>query len=247
MGSANIETKLRNGWAAETFSMNVDNSNVIPYIIRQVESASETAAGIATTWLPVAAGLPPGTSPATLIDLMGIQPGQAAAELQSASVEDEEKTIAENFLGQVLLFKIAEVRIAQPGLYPILKPREIKQWLKYDGVVLGTDPQDSFEQFLVNAKVPWIRPDMAFIPCPPFTMVGFNTTIDIFLTSATDRVVMSVSSNGVPGETKPEDFRDEKEAIAKALVKHKDSLAGDSEIIKVDSINSKADYIRKWY
>ena len=99
IGKADIETRLRNGWAAEVFSQQVDNSNLIPYVIRQVESASEAAAGIAMTWMPVAAGLPPGTSPAKL------------AEIAAAVTDDEESSLAgikpvdaANILGQVILY-----------------------------------------------------------------------------------------------------------------------------------------------
>lgn len=62
-GQAEIGAKPRDGWAAETFEQSTDNSQLIPDVIRQVESASDAAARITTTWLPTAvAGLPPGTT-----------------------------------------------------------------------------------------------------------------------------------------------------------------------------------------
>lgn len=195
-GQADIETRLRNGWAAETFKQKVDTSQLIPYVIRQVEHASDAAAKIATTWAPVAAGLPPGTVPGSLAkSALGI------GEQQAGGVEGK---TAKDVLGEVLLFKIAEVRVAQPGLYPILKPREIRQWLKQTGIASGIDPEDSFELYLQQANVPWIRPDMAFIPCPPFTMVGFNVTSDIFLAPATDRVNL-VPTDREGGGSQPTD------------------------------------------
>lgn len=180
LGTADIETRLRNGWAAEVFSQKVDNSNLIPYVIDQVERASEAAAGIFTTWAPVAAGLPPGTSPASVSEIVeqSVKAGGAQGD-------------AKNVLGEVLIFKIAEVKIAQPGVYPILKPREIMHWLKFDGILDANDPDANLESLLNNAQTPWIRPEMAFIPCPPFTMIGFNVTTDVFLSPATERVVVA--------------------------------------------------------
>jgi hypothetical protein len=176
LGKADIETRLRNGWAAEVFAQKVDNSNLIPYVVDQLTKTSDAAAGIFTTWLPVASGLPPGAKPPSL------------PQLQSSKAGEPDQQAAKNFLGDILIFKLAEVKIAQPGLYPILKPREIRQWLKFSGVVSGSDPEASFDAFLRQSQVPWIRPDMAFIPCPPFTMIGFNTTTDVFLAPATDRI-----------------------------------------------------------
>ena len=237
LGKAEIETRLRNGWAAEVFSQDLDNSQIIPYVIRQVERASEAATGIVTDWMPLAAGLPPGTSPATLIELAGIKPGEAAAKMQAGGVVDEAagKRIAKELLGQVLLFKVAEVRIAQPGIYPILKPREIRQWLKYPAVVDVGDSQANFEEFLKQAKIPWIRPDMAFIPCPPFTMVGFNTTIDVFLAQATDRSMLEVSADE---KTDEQVFllKQIQDHIKTAMLNKKSDISSDAALIKEDSI-----------
>lgn len=228
MGKAKIETRLRNGWAAETFSVDVDNSQVVPYVIKQIEKVSDVAAGIATTWLPVAAGLPPGTSPAALM----------GAELQAGGVEGDLTTrVAENVLGQVLLFKIAEVRIAQPGVYPILKPREIQQWLKYDGAIGGgKDAQESFEKFLIQAKLPWIRPDVAFIPCPPFTMIGFNATTDVFLAPATDRGVMPSGDAESAARAMAGDLTRHINDIKAAIVKKKADLVADPNFINKQAI-----------
>jgi hypothetical protein len=182
-GQADIEAKLRNGWAVETFKQKVDNSQLIPYVIRQFQSASDTAAKIATTWLPTATlGLPPNTSFADMMKFMS----KGAGGFQSGSATEEN---AAQFLGRALVFKIAEVRTAQPGVYPILKPREMRQLAQSAPVIGGEmEPDLNLEAFLKAANVPWIRPDMAFIPCPPITVVGFNATIDIFIAAATDRI-----------------------------------------------------------
>lgn len=175
-GTADIETRLRNGWAAEVFSQQVDNSNLIPYVIEQVETTSNAAAGIVRTWAPMAAGLPPGTSVEALVEAVEAQRGRPGAATSE-------------FLADVLIFKIAEIKIAQPGLYPILKPREITHWLKPTGIISAGSSEKTLELALRNAQLPWIRPDMAFIPCPPFTMIGFNVTTDVFIAPATAQIL----------------------------------------------------------
>ena len=218
IGQADIETRLRNGWAAEVFSQQVDNSNLIPYLIRQVESASEAAAGIATTWMPVAAGLPPGTSPANLAEIAAAVTGEEESSLAGIQPVD-----AANILGQVILFKIAEVKMAQPGVYPILKPREINQWLKTSVQISDLDSQATFELYLKQNNLPWIRPDMVFIPAPPFTMIGFNVTTDAFLMPATER--LEVVSSPATYSTPVDDFWEkDKETIENALA---DKVASD--------------------
>lgn len=187
LGKAEIETRLRNGWAAETFSQSVDNSKLIPYVIDQVSKASTAAANIFTTWAPLAAGLPPGST--VPLQALATKGGQQGA------LSGEEITSAHKLLGEVLVFKIAEVRIAQPGLYPILKPREIRQWLGTQAPS-GTDPDLVFDTFVISANTPWVRPDVTFIPCPPFTMVGFNTTTEVFLSPATERIDVASGGNG---------------------------------------------------
>jgi hypothetical protein len=215
-GQADIETRLRNGWAAETFKQKVDNSQLIPYVIRQFQSASDTAAKIATTWLPTAAfGLPPNTSLADMMKFVS----KGAGGLQSGTTGDTNApTInARDFLGKALLFKIAEVRVGQPGLYPILKPREIRQWFKPTGVIGGGDPELNFETFIQQANVPWIRPDMAFIPCPPFTVVGFNSTIDVFMMPATERVGIATPADDSTPKNKPIENSNEVEKMKKQV------------------------------
>ena len=111
------------------------------------------------------------------------------------------ETDIQKLLGNVIIFKIAEVKFAQPGLYPILKPREVRQWLKGKNVVTNEDADSTFEAFIADSMAPWIRPDMAFIPCPPFTMVGFNATTDVFLLPATERVALESAAESQPAST----------------------------------------------
>ena len=136
-------------------------------------------------WAPAAVGVP--LPIGALTDAAVQETGEVDADVS-------------DFLGQVLLFKIAEVRYAQPGLYPILKPREIGQWFDTSVVTSGRDPQETFELFLQHSNVPWIRRDMAFIPCPPFTVIGFNSTTDVFLASATERIDLITSAPSRPAK-----------------------------------------------
>jgi hypothetical protein len=222
LGRGDIETRLRNGWAAEVFSQQVDNSNLIPYVIRQVEAASEAAAKIATTWLPATMGLPPGTSLANLSSLLS--PDQARQES-----DEGVRTLADRLLSEILVFKIAEVRWAQPGLYPILKPREIQQWFKSPGAVSGTDPEDTFDLFLEHAQVPWVRQDMVLIPAPPFTMIGFNTTTDVFLAPATERIPIHAGGGAGGG-----DVTNAAPATAEAQEKIRQALEAHREVLKTE-------------
>lgn len=202
LGTADLEFQLRNGWAAEVFSQKVDNSNLIPYVIDQVENASTAALNIAKNWAPAAFGLP---------SLPAMQQSGTVAEDGSVDA-----TKVSNFLGEILLFKIAEVKIAQPGLYPILKPREIRDHFE-KVLVQGADAEDAFEKFLTQNQTTWIRPDMAFIPCPPFTMVGFNCTTDVFLAPATQQIQLPKSEEFGPHDEASRDSSPEKK-IKAALV-----------------------------
>jgi len=58
--------------------------------------------------------------------------------------------------------------------------RQLQSALDPSGWSPGSDPDSGFETFLRRADLPWIRPDVAFIPCPPVTMIGFNATTDLF-------------------------------------------------------------------
>jgi hypothetical protein len=243
LGKGDIETRLRNGWAAEVFSQQVDNSNLIPYIIDQVQKTSEAAASIFTTWAPVAAGLPPnlGLPTSKTLQKQGGKPGEL--DVDAARVA----------LGNVLLFKIAEVRIAQPGIYPILKPREIAHWFRKADALVEGDSEKAFDLFLKQARTPWIRPDMAFIPCPPFTVIGFNTTSDAFLAPATERVLQSPleEPTGQDPEqtgTSPANVSDKDQAVITAKLKADPAtakLGGLKDKLNLDGIALQVDRFGK--
>ncbi|MBX3731656.1 MAG: hypothetical protein KF791_03580 [Verrucomicrobiae bacterium] len=190
LGKADIETRLRNGWAAETFSQQADNSTLIPYVIDQVSKASDAAANIFMTWAPAAAGLPPGITKVPAEALARI----AKNKLEGGNSGGEPGAIGQDVLGGILLIKVSEVRIAQPGIYPILKPREIRQWL-HGQPQISNDPDLALDVLIMSSGVPWIRSDMAFIPCPPVTMIGFNTTSDVFIAPATSPVAVASNSS----------------------------------------------------
>ena len=73
--------------------------------------------------------------------------------------------------------------------------------MKGKNVVSNEDADGTFEAFIADSMAPWIRPDMAFIPCPPFTMVGFNATTDVFLLPATERVALESAAESQPAST----------------------------------------------
>lgn len=202
LGSGDLQVALRNGWAAETFGESVDNSNLIPYVIDQFGKASDAAANVAKTWGLKSVG-------ALTDDPVDMSAGDddpegggesTAAETQAGTLENQGSGTANdpirNLLGQMVLMKVVQVKVAQPGLYPLLKPREILDWyrLTYNrgricdacslpqgqcGCVVN--PEFQFEQFLRSRKLHWIRPDQVFVPAPPFTMVGFNVVTDAYI------------------------------------------------------------------
>lgn len=225
MGQGDVETRLRNGWAAEVFSQQVDNSNLIPYVIRQVEEATQAAGRVAIEL--------------SKMGIVTLPTPSGAAKEEAGEVSPER---AREVLGDVVLFKVAEIRIAQPGVYPILKPRELRQWLKASTVVSGTDPDDAFELFLQQANTPWIRPDVSFIPCPPFTMVGFNTTTDVLLAPATAAIAQADGPDEQNATPTPENAEATaaKEKIKAALLKDVSALGAQAtkvneQTVEVDS------------
>jgi hypothetical protein len=151
-------------------------------------------------------------------------PSLGGARQESASLGEN----AADVLGKTLLFKVVEVSMAQPGLYPILKPREMQHWLGRDVLVSGADPQETFELALQQANLPWIRPDMAFIPCPPFTVVGFNVTADVFLLPAGDRVLLEVQTSGY----RKDDDGDDKDEVAEEKKKAEERAAAVAKALK---------------
>jgi hypothetical protein len=178
LGRGSLEVELRNGWAAEVFGEEVDRSNLVPYVIDQVESAADAALDIAKKVAQVSTGLPVGEFP--LVSDIGSQQSGATGVTEQAAFD---------LLGNLVLLKVVEIRIAQPGLYPILKPREIVDWFGMNVgqpvVVPGADVKKRFEQFLSPRGLPWIRPDQVFVPAPPLTMIAFNTTTDAYVGAVT--------------------------------------------------------------
>lgn len=230
LGKVDIETRLRNGWAAEVFSQKVDNSNLVPYVIRQVEKASDAAAKVASTWWPVITGV--GAPAVALTSKLTNGAEQQAGEVEALD--------GNTFLGELLIFKVAEVRVAQPGLYPILKPREIRQWLKTDVRIAADDQDEAFNILLLNSVTPWVRPDVAFIPSPPFAVVGFNATTEVFIAPATDRIKVPSVHATVPQVSKQTPHKALKEKLQNDLF-GKVSLASKDAIKNVPKANITVD------
>lgn len=211
LGKADIETRLRNGWAAEVFSQKVDNSNLVPYVIRQVEHASDAAAKIASTWWPVITGV---GAPAVALTSKLAKMGEGA-QLQAGETGDS--IDPKSFLGELIVFKVAEIRVAQPGLYPILKPREMRGLVNSQSRIAGKDQDEVLDLVIQNSLTPWIRPDVAFIPSPPFTVVGFNTTTEVFIAAATDRIATQVVGERVSRPVQNQELQGHLEKVKRLL------------------------------
>lgn len=267
LGTADVETQLRNGWAAEVFSMQVDNSNLIPYVIEQIKNASDTAASIAGTW-----GVNIATAGAS-------GAAQEALEAIGGQETEDAAATAVSVMGQMIMFKVVEVRFAQPGFYPILKPREVLYWMRgYEGGT-GNTPRSYNAPSATDSKVasetidlyfkkngedilfktvttdqaadsdlamrayfqkmgmPWVHPDV-FIPAPPFTMVGFNTTTDIFLAPAGEPTSISLQEPPANGGGNNGTILTPEKAIEKLITDAKEASLKGTTVLKVDSINA---------
>ena len=177
LGKGDVQISLRNGWAAEVFGEQIDRSNLIPYVINQVENASKAALNVARDWGLMSAGIP-----------VGALPFPSVGAKQEALGTGEDTTRALDILGQTVLLKVVEIRVAQPGIYPILKPREIIDWFGVAGqgvIISAATPDAALAELLKQKRLSWIRPDLAFIPAPPFTMVGFNIVNDAYIGAVT--------------------------------------------------------------
>ncbi len=183
LGKADMDMQMRNGWAIEVFGGSVDNSNLIPYLIKQVSDASAAALNIATTWglmaVPGGQAVVAAKGIGNFVKLEGAPTGNLTADQVKAT------------LGELLVFKIAEVKIAQPGIYPILKPREVLDWAKrwksetqtgsLENLTMEQKMKNTVGIFLGSNDLSWFRSDMVFVPLPPITMIGFNTMTDVLL------------------------------------------------------------------
>lgn len=230
LGKADIETRLRNGWAAEVFSQKVDNSNLVPYVIRQVEHASDAAAKIASTWWPVITGV---GAPAVALTSKLAKMGEGA-QLQAGETGDS--IDPKSFLGELIVFKVAEIRVAQPGLYPILKPREMRGLVNSQSRIAGKDQDEVLDLVIQNSLTPWIRPDVAFIPSPPFTVVGFNTTTEVFIAAATDRLATQVVGERVSRPVQNQELQGHLEKV-KRLLSSNVSSGGKEAISTLQPVN----------
>jgi hypothetical protein len=221
LGKGDVQISLRNGWAAEVFGEQIDRSNLIPYVINQVENASKAALNVARDWGLMSAGIPVGALP---LPSIGVK--------QEALGAGEDTTRALDMLGQTVLLKVVEIRVAQPGIYPILKPREILDWFGVAGqrvIISAATPDAALAELLNQKGLSWIRPDLAFIPAPPFTMVGFNIVNDAYIGTVTkDQMGLglhTVEQRTIGGGTiTPGPQPVAKDAIEKALAAKKTAL-----------------------
>jgi len=222
LGKGDVQISLRNGWAAEVFGEQIDRSNLVPYVINQVENASKAALNIATTWGLTSVGVPVGALPL---------PTNVGAKQEALATGDDQAR-ALDILGQTVLLKVVEIRVAQPGIYPILKPREIIDWFGVEGqrvIISAVSPDAALAELLRQKGLSWIRPDLALIPAPPFTMMGFNVVNDAYIGAVTkDQLGLGLytvgeQKAGIGGTT---DAEKAKEAIRQALDAKKAAALG---------------------
>jgi hypothetical protein len=225
IGKGNVQIELRNGWAAENFSENVDRSNLIPAIIDQVQNASKAALNVAAQWGLKSVGVPVGAL--------------SVLSQQSAVAGTRDEAAALDLLGNVVLLKLVEVRVAQPGLYPILKPREIRDWLGQPLIVNAASPDAAFSELLKQRGLAWVRPDQAFIPAPPFTMIGFNVVNDAYIGAVTkDNLGLGTYTTEAPAKTPSAQGRSQKseDEIKKKLKATATAVPGIATKLKLDDI-----------
>ena len=132
LGNASIAMQLGQGWSLQGIEANVDNSSMTGRIYDLIDQGAEILSTLGRAQL----GLPP-------VSMGGGE--------QFASETPPDVT---RFLGGTpLTVKVTFVRIAAPGIYPILKPEEMEK--------IPSD-QKAFE-------------DRILVPIAPMTNIAFNT------------------------------------------------------------------------
>lgn len=133
LGNASIAMQLGQGWSLQGIEASVDNSAINKIVLDLMREGSTMLTSLARTSL----GIPATTGGAA----QGQQPSTAKHEFSS---------------GTPLSVKITRVRVAVPGVYPILKPSELST---ADALIL--QDKNVAERILV--------------PIPPLTSIAFNT------------------------------------------------------------------------
>lgn len=119
LGNAQFQLNLGQGWSLQGFNSLTDNSALNERIFKLIDTAMELGTGLAKA----AAGIPP-------IDM-----GASRAIAESATVSVDEIGVS----GTPVTVKIVVVHYAAKGLYPVIKPRELKD-AKPDSYII--DPFD---------------------------------------------------------------------------------------------------------
>lgn len=135
LGNASVTLNLGQGWSMEGIEAKVDNSAITRRILDLVDNGTKIGLALGKRSL----GLPDG-------QLMGAEQG---------AVGGKKATAADVKAGTPLTIKVTLVRVAAPGLYPLLKPAEMK---KLETMALNDEQRQR-----------------VLVPVPPLTSIAFNT------------------------------------------------------------------------
>ena len=119
LGKGDVQISLRNGWAAEVFGEQIDRSNLIPYVINQVENASKAALNVAKDWGLMSAGIP-----------VGALPLPSLVAKQEALGTGEDTTRALDILGQTEVTVTAATPLLTSQLGQELNDKLAQAWAK---------------------------------------------------------------------------------------------------------------------
>lgn len=146
LGSSGVLLGLGQGWSLQSLDATVDNSALAKPLLDFYASTIGALQKVATAKIEAPLALLTGGSPHSA----AVKPGKSAQTYAG---------------GTPVTLKVTKVRIAAPGLYPILKPSEL-------AAVPSVTPQES---------------QRILLPKPPFTNIAFNTYDVIVIEAASTR------------------------------------------------------------
>jgi hypothetical protein len=144
LGNANVAINMGQGWSLQGMNANLDNDAVVKRVFQFYDDSYKLLSGLAKTAL----GLPP-------------IPGGTPQGLTTGTSRPTVETLAG---GTIVSLRVTRVRMASPGLYPILKPAELQELerkLSNNGGGLSSDQKAELADMVV--------------PIAPMTNIGFHT------------------------------------------------------------------------
>jgi hypothetical protein len=134
LGNASVTMVTGQGWRLEGLEASLDNSALNDQIFGIIDSATEILSQAAKLKL-------------------GIVAPETGAEGGPEGGPEGEENIPEKLAGTRVTAKVSIVRLASPGLYPVLKPAEVKE----------------------AKPLPCDEADRILVPIYPYTNIAFNT------------------------------------------------------------------------